>query len=122
MSETELLQQLTNNRLDMVKTQGEIAKVEATISQAIAKHKEKLDKLRQVNSDLEDAIKTEMARIVAAGGPKKIENEVLVITYIEPTSRTTIDVTKLRKERPELVEEFSQTTPVADSIRIKVKE
>lgn len=114
----DLLKQLTKNRVAMIKTQGAIAQVEATISQAIAAHKTKLEKLRKNDAELQGAIKVAMEE----SGTKKFENEVLSITYIAPSTRSVIDVTKLREEQPDIAERFSKTSDVASSIRIKVKE
>lgn len=44
------------------------------------------------------------------------------ITYIEPTTRETIDGTRLKKEQPELAAIYVKTTPVKPSVRITVRE
>ena len=54
-------------------------------------------------------------------GIKKFENEILQITFIEPTTRTTIDSKRLKEELPAVAEKYSKTTNVKGSVRIDVK-
>ena len=45
----------------------------------------------------------------------------MTVTYVKPTTRTSIDSAKLKKEMPEVVEKYSKTSNVKSSIRIKLK-
>lgn len=113
-----LLKQLTKTRVDMVKAAGEIARIEATITDLVTTHKNKLEKLRQTDSELQLAIKEAMRN----SDVRKYENEVLSITYIAPSVRTILDTGRLKTEKPDLYKEYSKETQVADSIRIKVRD
>ena len=55
-------------------------------------------------------------------GDKKFENERILLTYVEPTTRTSIDSTKLKKDMPEVAEKYAKTTNVKASLRITLKE
>lgn len=55
-------------------------------------------------------------------GVKSFENERIKLTYVDPTTRTTIDSTKLKKEMPEVAEKYSKTTTTKASLRITLKE
>lgn len=52
---------------------------------------------------------------------KKWDNEVMTITYTAPTTRTSIDSAKLKKDLPDVFNEYSKTSNVKSSIRIKLK-
>ena len=54
-------------------------------------------------------------------GVKKFENDILKITYVEPTTRTTIDSKKLKEELPAVAEKYTKRTLVKGSVRIEVK-
>ena len=94
----------------------EMSVVKAKISTAIAVFDEQLKGMRERDSEMREAIKVAMRDNFA----KKFENELIAITYVAPTTRTSIDTKKLKEERPELWEEFSKTSEVKDSVRITV--
>jgi uncharacterized protein (UPF0335 family) len=54
-------------------------------------------------------------------GIKSIDNEYMTITYIEPTTRVSVDQKKLKQEYEEVYLECVKETPVKSSIRIKRK-
>lgn len=54
-------------------------------------------------------------------GIKKFENEHIAFTYVAPTTKTTIDSTKLKKKYPDIAEECSKVSNVSASVRISVK-
>ena len=54
-------------------------------------------------------------------GVKSFENEIIKITYVEPTTRTSVDSAKLKKKYPSVFEECSKTSEVKGSVRITVK-
>lgn len=52
---------------------------------------------------------------------KSFENEFIKVTYVEPTTRTSVDSAKLKKKYPSVFEECSKTCEVKGSVRITVK-
>lgn len=54
-------------------------------------------------------------------GVKSFENDIIKITYVEPTTRTSVDSAKLKKKYPSVFEECSKTSEVKGSVRISVK-
>jgi hypothetical protein len=54
-------------------------------------------------------------------GIKKFENEHIAFTYVAPTTKITIDSTKLKKKYPDIAEECSKVSNVSASVRISVK-
>lgn len=54
-------------------------------------------------------------------GVKKFENDILKITYVEPSTRVTIDTKKLKEDLPAVAEKYSKVSQVKGSVRIEVK-
>ena len=52
---------------------------------------------------------------------KKLENDILTITYVEPTTRVGVDTDKLKTEFEEIYLQCLKETPVKASVRIKLK-
>lgn len=82
--------------------------------QELEVHSAKLEEVKkQLKEDLLKAMETH--------GVKKWDNEVMIVTYTAPTTTTSIDSAKLKKELPEVFTEYSKTSNVKSSIRIKLK-
>ena len=56
-----------------------------------------------------------------AYGLKKVDTEDLLVTYIEPTERYSIDTDKLWKEYKDIAFKCEKCSPVKPSIRITVR-
>lgn len=54
-------------------------------------------------------------------GVKSFDNECIRVTYIAPTTRTSVDTTKLKKEHPEIAEAYKKVSNVKASVKIEVK-
>lgn len=50
------------------------------------------------------------------------ENDAIKLTYVAPSTRTSIDSTKLKKELPDIAEKYTKTSQVKASLRITLKE
>ena len=71
--------------------------------------------------DQKIALKEDLLAAMEKHGVEKWDNEVMTVTYVKPTTRTSIDSTKLKKDMPEVAEKYSKTSNVKSSIRIKLK-
>lgn len=83
-----------------------------------------LQELEVHSAKLEEAkkqLKEDLLKAMETHGVKKWDNEVMIVTYTAPTTRTSIDSAKLKKELPEVFNEYSKTSNVKSSIRIKLK-
>lgn len=56
-----------------------------------------------------------------AYGITKFENDAIKITYYAPSTTTSIDSTKLKKEQPDIAKEYSKTSNKKSYIKIEVK-
>lgn len=84
-----------------------------------------ISSIEQQKKALEEQSKTMREKLLQAMeqyGVKKFENDVLSVTYVAPTTRTTIDSTKLKKEMPEVAEKYQKVSNVKSSIKIVVKD
>lgn len=54
---------------------------------------------------------SEMPKSIVVGGAK--------LTYVSPSTRTTVDTKKLKEEEPELAKKYSKTSLVSATIRLE---
>lgn len=99
---------------------GDLVLMQATVPEAlktitdIAVQRKKLD-------EMEKAIKGQLIKAMEKHGVKKFENDLVRFTYVAPTTRTSIDSARLKKEHPEIAEAYQKTSKVSSSVRITVK-
>lgn len=53
-----------------------------------------------------------------SGIPKTVIAGDVKVTYVAPSTRTTIDTKKLKEEEPELAKKFTKTSKVSASVRL----
>ena len=85
---------------------------------------EKITQLFQIKRDmaeLEKQLTQKLVEAMEAYGVKSFKNDYISITYVAPTTRSTVDSTRLKEDHPELVAQYIKTSPVAASVRVKVK-
>lgn len=95
----------------------DILAVQSQITKAVAAFQDNLTTLQQRDKELREAIKQSMEN----NGVKKFEDDFVVLTYVAPTTRKSIDTAALKEELPEIYENYSKESPVAASLRIKMK-
>lgn len=84
---------------------------------AIEFHKEQA---KQAEEELEN-LKGFLIKAMRNNGVKKYETDNLVITYVAPTARKTIDSERLKKELPDIAQEYSKSSEVKETVRIKLR-
>jgi len=99
------------------KNQQAIAKINREIEKAVGAQLQKLETLKQQDADMRQAILEAME----ANSVTKFDGDLITITYVAPTKRTTFDSTKFKEERPKTYAKYLKTSPVKASIRLKVK-
>ena len=98
---------------DLVAFESNTLAVIQAIKDISLKKKELEDQDKKMREELEAAM--EMY------GVKSFENDIIKITYTEPTIRTTLDSAKLKKNYPVVYVECSKVSDVKGSVRITVK-
>ena len=71
--------------------------------------------------DEEKKMKEMLITAMEACHLKSWDNEQIKITYVAPTTRKQIDSTRLKKEKPDIVEKYTKESKVSASVRITVK-
>ena len=69
----------------------------------------------------EKTMKEKLLAAMEAYGVTKFENEAIKITYYAPSTATSIDSTRLKKEQPNIAKEYSKTSSKKSYIKIEVK-
>lgn len=69
----------------------------------------------------EKEMKEKLLAAMEAYGVTKFENEAIKITYYAPSTATSIDSTRLKKEQPDIAKEYSKTSSKKSYIKIEVK-
>lgn len=79
---------------------------------------EQKKKAEEQAKSLKEALLQEME----SRGLNSFEKDGIKITYIAPSTRTSIDSARIKKDYPDIAEEYSKTTEVKASIKITIKE
>ena len=66
-------------------------------------------------------VRQQLEKVMSEYGIKQFENDLLKVTYVEPTTRATIDAKKLKEDLPAVAEKYTKRTTVKGSVRIEVK-
>lgn len=80
-----------------------------------------LDRMKKQLEAKDKVVRQELQEAMDKYGIKKFENDILKVTYVEPTTRSTIDSKRLKEELPAIAEKYTKTTVVKGSVRIEVK-
>ena len=71
--------------------------------------------------DQEKKVRQQLQAAMEKYGVKTFETEEIKFTYVAPTTRTTIDSAKLKKDMPDVAAKYSKTSKVSASVKITVK-
>jgi hypothetical protein len=79
--------------------------------------KAEMEAYETIRKDYQNIIYAAMEK----SGIKSFENDLLKITYVAPSTRSSIDTVKLKKDLPEIADKYTRSIPVKGSLRITVK-
>ena len=88
-----------------------------TVIQAIADIASKKKELEEQDKKMREQLEAAMEQY----NIKSFENDLVKITYTEPSKRISVDSAKLKKNYPDVYDECSKTSDVKGSVRITVK-
>jgi predicted phage-related endonuclease len=71
---------------------------------------------------LEKETREQLKQAMETHGVKKFDNDILKITYVEASSRTSVDSAKLKNQAPEIYAKFSKTSAVKAFVKLELKE
>lgn len=98
----------------------ELAQFESAVPDAI----QQITNLIQTKKELEEQekqLKQKLVEAMESYGVKSFENDQIKMTYVASTTRSTIDSTRLKKDHPDIAEQYSKTSSVSASVRVTVK-
>ena len=70
---------------------------------------------------LQDSYKENLLKEMEEKNVLKIDTEKLLISYVAPSTRETLDSKKLKEDLPDIYDLYVKFTDVKSSLRIKVK-
>ena len=91
--------------------------IENQISQAIADLQKKQEELQDKNNKIKEQIQLAMEK----NEVKKYENDFISITYVNSSTRTTIDSKLLKEKYKDIYDECSKTSETKAYIKINIK-
>lgn len=92
--------------------------IENQISQAIADLQKKQEELQDKNNKIKEQIQLAMEK----NEVKKYENDFISITYVNSSTRTTIDSKLLKEKYKDIYDECSKTSETKAYIKINIKD
>ena len=99
--------------VDLGVSEEELVDLEELMEKITVKEKE-----LKLLKDMVDSVKATLYGTMEKEGIKTVDRGNLKITYVAPSSRTSVDSKKLEKEEPEIYKKYAKTTTVAGSIKI----
>lgn len=87
----------------------------------VIKNMADLLKQKKALEETEKTVRAKLVEAMNAYGVKSFECDLLKVTYVAATSKTAIDSNLLKKEKPDIYEQYSKTSPVSASVRIALK-
>lgn len=80
-----------------------------------------LDKQKKAIDEQEKQMRNALKNAMDEFGIKSFENDLLKVTHIAETTKTSIDTAKLKKDYPDIAKKYSKVSKVSAYIRISVK-
>ena len=104
--------------MELIKIDNNLAILDEQIVKNLIFLEKQAKEIKEAQENYKNAILKEMEERNII----KIENDDVLINYIAPTDRETLDGKSLRQDHPQLYDAYIKMTPVKSTIRIKVKE
>ena len=104
--------------MELIKVENGISILDLDTAEKIAEFERAAKEIKKQQDELKQMILKEMEdkNILSL----RDEENDLLISYIAPTERETLDSKRLREEQPDVYDEYIKFTPVKSSIRIKL--
>ena len=80
-----------------------------------------LIQMKKQLDEQEKELKATLVKAMENYGVKSFENDIIRMTYVAPTTRSTIDSARLKKDHPDIVAEYTKVSDVAASVRVTLK-
>lgn len=111
---------LQNPCEEMEETNDELQTMQGSIPDVVHRITE-LSVLKKKIEAEEKLMKEKLVEAMEQNNIKSFENDEVKFVYVAPTTRTSLDSAKLKKDHPDIVKEYQKTSKVSASVRISVK-
>jgi hypothetical protein len=101
-------------------TTGELTGFQSAVPVTIQKITDLL-KLKKQLDEQEKQLKKVLVENMEVYGIKSFENDFIKMTYVAPTTRSTIDSARLKTDYPKIAEQYTKVSDVAASVRVTLK-
>lgn len=101
-------------------TNGEITAFQSAVPETIKKITSLMALKKQLDEQ-EKQLKQKLVEAMEIYGVKSFENELIKMTYVAPTTRSTIDSARLKKDHPAIAAQYTKTSNVSASVRVSLK-
>lgn len=102
---------------DLIKIFDERGELTEAVSVHLRHWEEEIKRAEENRKHYLEAIQQAME----ANGVKKFENDIITITYVDPTTRVSLDQKALKENDFDLYLKYAKESPVKASVRIKCK-
>lgn len=116
-SKCELIPQTCNDAV----FEGEALEVFKDKSAAVIQKISLLVKQKAEIEEAEKEMREQLQKAMETYGIKTFENDIIKITYVDASTRTSIDSTKLKAQQPKIYAKFSKTSNVKAFVKIELK-
>lgn len=103
--------------MDYSINQSELISIEKQITNTVADLLKQQELLQQQSTEIREKIRQAMED----NQVKKYENDYLAITYVAPTTRTSVDSKLLKEKFADIYEQCKKISDVKSSVRIIIK-
>lgn len=99
----------------------EVKNNEIVLPEDLLKTMKELKRKAMEYDKLEKEMRAALLKAMQENFIKSFENDLLTVTIKNAHARTSVDSSRLKKEQPDIYEEYSKTTQVKESIQLSWK-
>ena len=99
---------------------GELTAFQSAVPDTIKKITDLL-KLKKQMDEQEKQLKQKLVEAMEIYGVKAFETDLIKLTYVAPTTRSSIDSTRLKKDHPDIAEQYTKTSNVAAFVKVELR-
>ena len=105
------------NEFELTSVIDENGQLSTNASYLLQQYELKIKEIEKIQQEYRQVILEAMEK----SGNDKFDNDFITVTYIAPTTRTSLDTKRLKAEHPELYGQYLTESEVKSSVRIKAK-
>ncbi len=109
-----------NNCMDAEITESDIVAFQSSVPGTLQKITNLIQMKKQLDEQ-EKQLKAELVKAMEMHNIKSFENGQIKMVYVAPTTRSTLDSKLLKKDHPDIFEQYSKMSDVSASVRITLK-